>query len=209
VFGLYGTGTTVPTASFYNSYEPGDRRAVNREGFFYHDYFTNGSGDLFDLGSQYLFKYFDVVSYGTQGVTGTGKDNLNYMNMRYAEVLLLYAEAQNEADGAPNATAYAALKQIRDRAQLTTPDLASFNNSSFREAVWRERWHELCYEGILWFDMVRLRKVFNENTNGFDDFIGHVNLSTNQALQSKHLLFPLPQSELLNNPNLGQQNPGY
>jgi hypothetical protein len=57
--------------------------------------------------------------------------------------------------------------------------------------------------------MVRLRKVFNETTKGFDNFVGHVNQSTNQPLQEKHLLFPLPATERLNNPNLNPQNPGY
>ncbi|SOD99831.1 SusD family protein, partial [Spirosoma fluviale] len=49
----------------------------------------------------------------------------------------------------------------------------------------------------------------NEKTNGFDNFVGHVNLSSNQALQEKHLLLPIPRQELLNNPNLKTQNPGY
>jgi hypothetical protein len=57
--------------------------------------------------------------------------------------------------------------------------------------------------------MVRLRKVYNETTNGFDNFVGHVNLSTNKALEAKHLLLPLPKQEMLNNPNLKTQNPGY
>jgi starch-binding outer membrane protein, SusD/RagB family len=123
--------------------------------------------------------------------------------------LLTYAEAQNEADGAPNAQAHAALEQIRDRAELTTPALGTFTQATFREAVWRERWYELCYEGITWFDMVRLRKVFNHETKGFDDFVGHVNTNSNQALQEKHLLFPLLRQEMVNNPNLTPQNPGY
>ena len=57
--------------------------------------------------------------------------------------------------------------------------------------------------------MIRTRKVFNEKTKGFDNFVGHVNLSTNKALEAKHLLLPIPRQELLNNPNLGTQNPGY
>ncbi|HTN05901.1 MAG TPA: RagB/SusD family nutrient uptake outer membrane protein [Agriterribacter sp.] len=73
----------------------------------------------------------------------------------------------------------------------------------------RVYWHEFCYEGITWFDMVRLRKVYNETTNGFDNFVGHINKSFNQPLQEKHLLFPLGVQEMLNNPNLKPQNPGY
>jgi hypothetical protein len=57
--------------------------------------------------------------------------------------------------------------------------------------------------------MVRLRKAYNESSDGFDEFVGHVNLSSNQALQEKHLLLPLGKQEMLNNPNLKPQNPGY
>ena len=56
--------------------------------------------------------------------------------------------------------------------------------------------------------MVRLRKVYNETTNGFDNFVGHVNKSTNRPLQEKHLLFPIGIQEMKNNPNL-KPNPGY
>lgn len=202
------TGSTVPTVPFYESYEPGDIRAQDRVGFFYDHYYTNGSGALFDLGAPYIFKYFNIEAFGTEGVVGNSQNDLNAMNIRYAEVLLLYAEAQNES-GAPNQEAYDALKKIRDRAGLTTPSLGTYTQGTFREAVWRERWHELCYEGITWFDMVRLRKVYNEITDGFDSFVGHVNLSSNQPLQEKHLLFPLPNQEILNNPNLAANNPGY
>lgn len=203
-----GTGSTVPTPAFYNSYEAGDLRTKDQEGYFYTTYFTNGNGARFDLGAPYIFKHFNRTSSGTSGVAGTRQNNLNVPQIRYAEVLLTYAEAQNEVGG-PTQAAYDAFKRIRDRAQLTTPALGTYTQNSFREAVWKERWHELCYEQITWFDMVRLRKVFNEKTKGFDNFVGHVNLSSNQALQSKHLLLPLGKQEMLNNPNLKPQNPGY
>jgi starch-binding outer membrane protein, SusD/RagB family len=205
----YGTeiGSTVPTLQFYESYEAGDLRTVDREGFFYTSYYTEGNGALKDLSAPYIFKHFDIVANGTAGVEGTAVSSLNWPLIRYAEVLLIYAEAQNEADGAPNNEAIAALTEIRNRAQLTTP--ATFTQQSFREAVWRERWHELSYEGITWFDMVRLRKVYNEATNGFDEFTGHVFPDNGAVLQEKHLLFPLPTAEMRNNPNLTPQNPGY
>jgi len=206
--GASGTGSTVPTLSFYNSYETGDLRAKDREGYFYTSYFTNGNGALFQLGAPYIFKHFNTIANGSSGVAGSRNNNLNVPLIRYAEVLLVYAEAQNEL-GSPTPEAYNAFKRIRDRAQLVTPELGTYNQTTFREAVWRERWHELCYEQITWFDMVRLRKVYNETTNGFDNFVGHVNKSSNQTLQEKHLLFPIPRAELQNNPNLTPQNPGY
>jgi hypothetical protein len=151
---------------------------------------------------------FDITAHGSPGKPGQQNSSLNVPQIRFAEVLLIYAEAQNQVGG-PNQAAYDALKRIRDRAQLVTPELGTFNQASFQEAVWRERWHELCYENITWFDMVRLGKVYNETTNGFDAFVGHINLSSNQPLQAKHLLFPLPNQEMINNPNLKPQNPEY
>ena len=207
--GPSGTGSTIPTVDFYESYEPGDLRTVDQEGWFYTTYYTDGTGAQFDLGAPYIFKHFNFRANGSNVLTPTKRDNLNVPMIRYAEVLLIYAEAQNEADGAPNQAAYDAFKSIRDRAQLTTDDLGTFTQNTFREAVWTERWHELCFEGITWFDMVRLRKVYNHETSGFDEFVGHVNTNSNQTLQEKHLLFPLLRQEMVNNPNLRPQNPGY
>lgn len=203
-----GTGSTVPTPTFYKSYENGDLRAKDQEGYFYTSYFTNGNGSKFDLGAPYIFKHFNQTSNGSSGEAGTRNDNLNVPQIRFAEVLLTYAEAQNEL-GSPNQQAYDAFKRIRDRAKLVTPALSTYSQATFREAVWKERWHELCYEQITWFDMVRLRKVFNENTYKFDNFVGHINESSKQPLQEKHLLLPLGKQEMLNNPNLKPQNPGY
>jgi len=203
-----GVGTTVPTVSFYNSFDNDDVRKQNRVGFFYKDYYTNGSGSLFSLGGPYIFKFFNTIANGSPGKAGTGIDDLNIHQTRFAEILLTYAEARNEL-GELTDEAYNALKKIRDRAHLETPAKALFTKETFRDAVWKERWHELCYEGITWFDMVRLRKVFNEQTGAFDDFVGHVNLSSNQALKEQHLLLPLPALEMLDNPNLTPQNPGY
>jgi hypothetical protein len=206
--GQGGTGSSVPTLSFYNSYEAGDLRAKNQEGYFYTSYYTSGTGAAFNLGAPYVFKHFNITANGGPGIIASKRNDLNVPQIRYAEVLLIYAEAQNEvASGTQDA--YDAFKRIRDRAKLTTPALGTYSQATFREAVWRERWHELCYEGITWFDMVRLRKVYNETTNGFDDFVGHINKSSNQPLQAKHLLFPLGVQEQLNNPNLKPQNPGY
>lgn len=209
--GVGGTGSTIPTPAFYKSYEAGDLRAKDQVGYFYTSYFTNGTGAPFDLGGAYIFKHFNRTANGTPGATATKNNNLNVPQIRYADVLLMYAEAQNEL-GAPTQAAYDAFKRIRDRAQLTTPALGTYTQASFREAVWRERWHELCYEQITWFDMVRLRKVYNESNEpgkGFDNFVGHINKSSNVPLQEKHLLFPIGRQELLNNPNLTPQNPGY
>ncbi len=207
--GPTGTGSSIPTESFYNSFEAGDRRTKDQEGYFYTTYFTNGTGARFNLGRPYVFKHFNRTSNGTEGVPGTRLNNLNVPIIRYAETLLIFAEAQNEVGGPTQATVDA-LKRIRDRAQLTTPALGTFTQASFRDAVLRERTYEFCYEQITWFDMIRTRKVFNETTKGFDNFVGHVQQNgTNARLEERHLLLPLPRQEMLNNPNLRPNNPGY
>jgi len=208
----YGTeiGSTVPTNQFYQSFEAGDKRAGDRQGFFYTSYYSGGNGTLKNLSAPYIYKHFDTVAHGSAGKAGTGQSSLNWPQIRYAQVLLTYAEAQNEVGGGPNATAYNALKSIRDRAGLVTPAMGTFTKASFQEAVWRERWHELCYENITWFDMIRTRKAYKEATNSFVNFVGHVFAdNANATLAEKHLLFPLPTAEMQNNPNLTPQNPGY
>ncbi|CAL1520367.1 RagB/SusD family nutrient uptake outer membrane protein [Chitinophaga sp. MM2321] len=204
-----GVGSSMPTHSFYDSYkkfEPTDKRTDEQQ-FFYTSYFVDGSGAAFPLGAPYIFKHFDVESHGMPGKPGTKHSNLNVPQIRYAEVLLIYAEAQNRSEGAANIDAYKALNAIRQRANLLP--LAGLSQTAFEQAVWRERWHEFCFEGIIWFDMVRLQKVYNEDTNGFDAFIGHINKNSGSALEKKHLLFPLPIFEMKNNPNLTPQNEGY
>lgn len=207
----YGTevGSTIPVKQFYESYEAGDIRKKDSVGFFYTSYYTEGwKLPKKDLAAPYINKHFDVSAHGTLGKEGTGQSSLNWPQIRYAQVLLTYAEAQNES-GAPNQAAWNALRDIRTRAGLTTPALATFTQATFREAVWRERWHELCYEGITWFDMVRLKKGYKETTNTFDDFVGHVLPDNGEKLAAKHLLFPLPTEEMKNNINLKPQNPDY
>ncbi|HEX6226311.1 MAG TPA: RagB/SusD family nutrient uptake outer membrane protein [Chryseolinea sp.] len=199
-------GTTVPTASFLDSYEAGDLRTQEKAFYFKEYYLGGGTGAPITLNRFYIYKHFDAVANGGPGGAGTGNSGLNYPLIRYAEVLLTYAEAQNESGG-PNAEAHTALKLIRDRAGLTTPALGAFNQSTFREAVWKERWHELSFECITWFDMMRLRKVYEPTSDTFVDFVGASLNGT--TLQEKHLLLPLPAADFRNNPNLQPNNPGW
>ncbi len=205
----YGTeiGTTVPTVPFYNSYEPGDKRTTDQQGYFYTSYYLGGNGTTYQLNAPYIFKHFDREANGFPGTGGSGRSDLNWPLIRFAEVLLTYAEAQNEITG-PTAATIDAVKRIRDRAGLTTPTLGSISKDDFRTLVWRERWHELCYEGITFFDMLRLRKVYNEATNTFANFVGGTT-GTGITLQEKHLLLPLPAADFRNNPNLKTDNPGW
>lgn len=193
------TGGIYATANFVKSYDPADLRVKEKQFFF--TKFTNETNrnQEVDLGGYFIYKHFDTVAQ-----TSTANSDLNWPVIRYADVLLMYAEASNEVSG-PTAKAYEAVNATRTRAQL--PNLAGLSKDQFREAVWKERWYELCFENITWFDMVRLRKAFNVTTKQFDDYVGH-QFTYGPVITQRELLFPLPTSEVRNNTNL-KQNPGY
>jgi len=187
------TGGIYANADFVKSYDPADLRAKEKQFFF--TKFTNQSDRNLEvnLGGYFIYKHFDVAAQTT-----TANSDLNWPVIRYADVLLMYAEASNEVSG-PTAKAYDAANATRTRAQL--PNLAGLSKDQFREAVWKERWYELCFENITWFDMVRLRKAFNVGTKQFDNYVGH-KFSYGPVLTERELLFPIPTVELKNNTKL-------
>ncbi len=193
------TGGIYATAAFVRSYEPGDLRAQEKQFFFTQYTHESNRNQVVDLGGYFLWKHFDEVAQ-----TSTANSDLNWPVIRYANVLLTFAEAANEVNG-PTADAYAAVNAIRSRAELD--DLSGLSKDALREAIWRERWYELCFENKTWFDMVRLRKAFNVSTKQFEDYVGH-QFSYGPVLKERELLFPIPTSEVRNNTNL-IQNSGY
>jgi hypothetical protein len=193
------TGAIFANKEFVESYEPGDKRAKEKQ-FYYHSYtLSSDRSKTVDLGGYYIYKHFDTEAHLT-----TTSSGLNWPLMRYAEVLLTYAEAANEVGG-PTPDAYAAVNAIRKRAEL--PDLAGLSKEQFREAVWRERWYELAFENVTWYDMARLRKAYNVSTRTFENYVGH-KFSYGPVLKERELLFPLPTAEIRNNSKL-VQNKGY
>ncbi|WP_026809580.1 RagB/SusD family nutrient uptake outer membrane protein [Arenibacter latericius] len=196
------TGGIFSTNEFVDSYETGDKRAEEKQFYFTNYSLEADRNDSINLGAPYLYKHFDI-----EANEASAQSDLNWTIYRYADVLLMYAEAANEAEGGPSTEAYNAVNKIRQRAELA--DLAGLSQDDFRTAVRIEQVHELSFENQTWFDMVRWRKAYNPETNELRDFIGH-NFSylPNKALTERELLFPIPTSEMQNNPNL-EQNTGY
>lgn len=195
-------GSMFSTPAFYNSFEDGDMRKEERQ-FFYtwfpghpSDWEAGQVPDSINLGNFYIYKFFDE-----EAILNTARSEKNWPIFRYAEVLLIYAEAQNEADGSPNGLAYNALNEIRNRAFGPSGELSGLSQTQFREAVWRERYHELCFENKMWYDMIRTRKVMDDNNGQFVDLLGYTNFF-GAVYQEEDLLFSIPQRELDNNPNL-------
>ncbi|WP_460671392.1 RagB/SusD family nutrient uptake outer membrane protein [Larkinella ripae] len=193
------TGAIFANKEFVESYAKGDKRAEEKQ-FYYRSYtLSDNRSRTVDLGGYYIFKHFDTAAHLT-----TTSSDLNWPLIRFAEVLLTFAEAQNEVGG-PTADAYEAVNKIRRRANL--PNLSGLTKEQMREAVWRERWYELSFENITWFDMARLRKAYNVSTKGFENYVGHT-FSYGPVLKERELLFPIPTAEIRNNNKL-VQNPGY
>ncbi len=196
------TGGIFSTNAFVDSYELGDKRAEEKQFYFTSYSLEADRNSSVNLGAPYIFKHFDI-----EANEGSAQSDLNWCIYRYADVLLMYAEALNEAESGPTTEAYNAINEIRDRAELD--ELEGLSQDAFRDAVRIERIHELSFENKTWFDMARWRKAYNPETNALEDFVGH-NFSylPNKSLTERELLFPIPTSEMQNNPNL-VQNTGY
>ena len=104
---------------------------------------------------------WDLIKYQkTGGVINNDKSNANWYFLRYADVLLIYAEALNEWKHGPTTEAYAAINEVRRRgygypSNTGSCDLSNLNEETFREAVRKERAYELAFEGHRRMDLVR------------------------------------------------------
>lgn len=126
---------------------------------------------------------------------------------RYADVLLTYAEAQNEATG-PDASVYAALNQVRARPSVNMPPLqAGLSQSDMLTRIQHERRVEMAFEGHRWTDLKRwglsMEKI---------GAIGTTQVPTAYVFSANNVLWPFPQGEMdyytAHSATLGQ-NPGY
>ena len=128
--------------------------------------------------------------------------------MRYAEVLLNYAEAQNELSG-PSASVFDALDQIRERVSMPKIDrAANATKEALRNTIRNERRIELAAEGFRWDDIRRwkLSKDVMKNIYAVDG-----DLAQERRWEDKFYRLPYPQEAVDRNPNLkdAQTAKGY
>src|SRR2546429_1707823 len=142
----------------------------------------------------YYGKFFDAD--GSIQNNQSQRTDLNWPIYRYAEVLLLFAEAENEANG-PTADAYSAVNQVRARAKL--PALAGLSQDQFRDAVHQERSWELAFESKRLFDLKRWGTFYSVLSQDPVAKIG---------VQSFMVFLPIPQREIDLDAALGQ-NTGW
>jgi hypothetical protein len=145
-----------------------------------------------------------------------------WIYMRYAEILLNYAEAQNEASG-PDATVYAAINSIRARPSVNMPALpAGLSQTDMRTAIQNERQIELAFEEHRFYD-VRRWKIATQTENvpayGISVTVNAANPSgytytrkialANRSFLPQHYWLPIPLTEIQASNGQLQQNPGY
>ncbi len=188
-----GWGFNTPTQDLVNAYEAGDVRKAATIMF--------AGQTLWDgfvvspQASNPRYNYKSYVSKTRESFNGDDwNSNKNIRILRYGEILLIKAEAENELGNI--LPAQQALNQIRNRAGL--PNTIAVLQSDLRNAIWKERRVEMAFEHDRMFDLRRTGRagaVLRAHGKGYVD--------------GKHDLFPIPQREIdLSNGKL-LQNPGY
>lgn len=186
-----GFSFNVPTQEVVDEFEAGDVRLETA--ILDIDAWAAETGATFSTGYEHT-GYFNRKYIARQGDLNTGDANLtnpnNYRSIRFADVLLMAAEAYNRG-GIDDTKAQQYLNRVRNRAMLADVDATG---NALTEAIYHERRVELVGEGHHFFDLVRTGRAASE-IQGF------------QA--GKHELFPIPAIEIQLAGNRWEQNPGY
>lgn len=177
-----GTSANIGTQDLYDTFEPGDLRkdiAISQFGIYYY-------------AKKFVYK---TVQSGFEG------DN-DWPVLRFAEIVLLYAEALNETGKTDDALTQ--LNLVRVRSGL--PAKTGLLQEPARTAIQHERRVELCFEGERWLDLIRwdtyipVMNAFLAKYKVVSGTFGKINTNIS--------LLPIPYAETSVNPNLSQ-NPGY
>ena len=180
-----------PNDDFVNAVEPGDERGVfilvnEGDDYFGVPFESSRSATGYGLRKYVFPKEFEQQS---------GDSEVNFHIMRYADLLLMYAEALNEANNGPTAEAYEAVNMVRTRAGLADLPTGLSQEDFFRTLV-QERRVELFLEAHRTWDLIRW------------GLAGEVLTPTNGFIVGRHERLPIPQTELDTNP-LMEQHPAY
>ena len=169
----------------------------------------------------YLKKYLDsAIDLSASSTTKTSRHS--WITYRLGEFYLNYAEAVFRYTGSADApgewgmTAREAVNMIRNRADVQMPELPTgLSADAFWEKYENERMVELAFEGHRFWDLRRWKEgnklgsiIQMKLTKNADGTITYNRQTVNRTWDDKMYLFPIPQTELMKNPNLGQ-NPGW
>lgn len=193
-----GWSTNLPTVNLANAYTAGDiRKAVTVLDIEAYKTANPAFGITYQVAPYKNTGLYNQKYLPRKGET-SGQVELNYLNnfrtIRYAEVLLMAAEANNRATTANDTKAQLYLNKVRRRAFAVndaSKDIAA-TGTALKQAIWDERRLELAMEGDRFFDLVRTGQAAAK-IPGF--------------VAGKHEVFPIPQTEI--DISGLTQNPGY
>lgn len=223
----FGQGAVWTTNNHYNDYDVLDKRVLDG---ITHNYQTlQGTYIFYPSWQAAQYKVVNGITYNNTGSTTAERaytikfsgvadptvanSDAFYPLLRYAELYLIVAEAENEING-PNTAAYDALNTVRFRAFPKTGNPAvpvpeayaptGMDAQQFRSYVLAERAREFNLEGVRRFDLMRwgiYLQVMNKITTGQNNI--------SKARQNKNLLLPIPLNELNSNKAIHGNNPGW
>jgi len=196
-----GKGFNYPTNDLISAYSSDDLR---RDVCFKTSYTKEDGTIISGKGAAYVCKYTSPVVLKNDG-------DKDWPIIRYADMVLLRAEVENELYGVDAALPYINMTRTRaGLAALSAADIA--NREAMRMAIEKERRLELAFENHRWFDLIRTNRVvdvmnahWRAGSADYDEFYSYTNVIT---LTQNQLLLPIPQKERDINPNL-TQNVGY
>ncbi len=230
---LYEMSNGLPITDPKSGYNPNDPYK-NRDPRFYANILYNDAPwqgrkmQMWDGGADYSSTssaYTATRYYGKKlwpevyQTPGTQTAFVNFIFFRYGEILLNYAEAQNEAAGA-DATVYDAINQLRKRAGM--PELPTgLTKDQMRARIYNERAVELAFEDNRWYDIMRWKKgkelvaqkmyAMNvvKNSDGSFTYTKVPLAESFQRVYEDHMhLYPIPRNEIQKSKKL-VQNPGW
>jgi len=211
---VFGQGAVWMTNNHYLDYEDADKRVL--VGVTHNFRTLQGTYIFYPSWQAALYKVVNGITYNNSGGTTDRAYVIKYNSvadstvsnsdayfplMRYSEVYLMVAEAENEINGPTNA--YTPLNVIRTRVSASAAP-AGMNQEQFRSYVLAERAREFALEGIRRFDLLRwgvYLPVMNKITSGQN------NISKLRTL--RNLLLPIPTNEMNSNTAITANNPGW
>ncbi len=221
----YGYDYVHATAKLYNAYDPGDLRRDWTVAPF--RFVTTGqtvvrtawaADQLYERSNGKWRREYETLLPRDQNYTGT-----NWPLLRYADVLLMFAEADNEVNNGPSQQAYMAINMVRRRgygkdvgsADPAIDAPAGLSKQDFQDLIMSERLRELAFEGLRKHDLVRwgiypstMQAQIREYQSNMPAALRDPAIAQAQRITERSVLFPIPNSELAVNPNI-QQNPGW
>lgn len=186
--GGWGWGFNTPSQTLVNAYEAGDLRKNATIIFAGTTLYDGRVVPLTVSNPRYNYKCY------SSAYSDAWESDQNMRILRYADVLLMMAEAQNELG--QTSSAILLVDQIRARAGLLSTNATS--QSAVRIAIYKERRFEFAMEYDRWFDIIRTGQAQSAMAADGKTFV-----------VGKHELFPLPQTFLNQAGSFSTQNPGY